>query len=211
MSAFALSAVLALVFGAVDEDLGGRWLVRADVQMVSVSRQQALALVPQLLDAATTEAAVAKLQEMIASGGAKLVAWPMILAPGGQRAVSETNEEVRYPTEFLGYDAVFGLPISPPGVRPPSDSFRGTVATIFETWNTSPTFELEAAVLGAEPRIHMNVVIQHVRHLGMQLYMDGQFPTGAVRHSVQPEVKVNKVTTSLSLASGRHALIAAFS
>ena len=180
-----------------------RWNVRVDVQMVVLPQDRALALLPDLQsgDDAKVEAAAAKIQEMIARKEATLHGWPTVTTLSGQRAVAETIEEKRYPTEFNPPD---GAAPAPKPDEPRSDS---AMPTAFETRNVGVTLEVEPVVLDDGKRIQVNLVPQRVQLLGFDTY-DGVVTQGGKSVKIeQPLFFTTKITTSLIVQNGQRMLL----
>ena len=188
-------------------------MVRVDVQMVSISPLHALDLVPRLRDPRTIEAAVAKLQSMIAKKEATLLAWPVVWTPGGQMGTAETAEEKRYPTEP---GAPAGIPqgfVMPPrlfSLPPWSNLLRGGVPVAIETRRTGPMIEVEPAVADDGRSIELNAMLQYVRCAGFARFVDGKFPGAIGNHIERAEFVVTRTVSPFLVATGRAVLAGCF-
>lgn len=196
---------------AADEQEPG-WMVRVDVQMVRISPQYALDLVPRLRDQRTREAAVAKLQSMIAKKEATLLAWPVVWTPSGQIGTAATAEENWYPT-WPGTPA--GMPqsmvdyVPPPRIfslQPFFSPFRGGVPSAFETRLTGPMIEVEPTVAGDGQSIEVNAKLQYVRFARMARFVDGKFPGGIENHTERAEFVVAHTVSQFSVPKNQSVL-----
>ncbi len=182
--------------------------------MVSLEEAQALDLIPDLQsdDPAKADAACARVQAMIKSKQATLLAWPMVKLADGDRSTSETISEKRYPTEFeppqeqAAGPAATTPPMLPP--RTPADTPlpENIVGTTFETRNVGPTLEVEARVRDEGKRVYLNLVSQRVELIEME-----KFENIVTQHKVvqatQPLFADSKSTITLTVQSGQRQLI----
>jgi hypothetical protein len=142
-----------------------------------------------LLDGPANERApYDRLEELAKIGKAKLLGLIAVTEKSGQRAIIESIDEMRYATEFKAAE------------RPGEISFP----TAWETRNTGDTLEIEP-VLGPDGQtIDINLVPQTVRFNGFE---DWQ-PEAAAAAVGQPNFQTEKVTTSMTLQSGRPVFLA---
>ena len=126
------------------------WSAHVDVQMVAIDPQQAITLLPELQRAETADAAIKKVQAMIATDRAELLGWPHATAATGHRATSEGGEGLRYP-DYEQWR--FGFSVSnqiPPAITARmlpyhrSQHWGPQTATDFETRLLGPALEFEA-------------------------------------------------------------------
>jgi hypothetical protein len=182
-----------------------KWTVTVDVQMVDVPQKQALQLLPALRsgDATKVEGALAQIQQLISTGAATLVGWPMVTMLDGERGVVETIVEERYPTEF-------GPPQSPEKrfQKDEKPVEFDLAPTAFETRNTGTTLEVESMVLGGGKNILINVVPQRVLLANMKNFHTGKAKDGGVVNIDQPIFHTVKLTSEQIVQNGRPALIA---
>src|SRR3954471_20530803 len=76
------------------------WTVRVEVQMVAVPMADALHLVPRLRRPETFAAAEARVQALLAGGGAELLGWPVVQMVSGEKGVAESVEELKVAEEY---------------------------------------------------------------------------------------------------------------
>ncbi len=142
-----------------------------------------------LLDGPANERApYDRLEALAKAGKAKLVGLIGVNTKSGQRALVESVDEVRYPTQFS------------------AAARTGEIAfpTAFETRNTGDTLEIEP-VLGPDGKtIDVNLVPQSVSFEG---FRDWQ-PEAKAAPSGQAQFRTEKVTTSMTVQSGRPAFLA---
>jgi hypothetical protein len=183
-----------------------KWTVRVDVQMISMEQERALALLPDLEsgDEKKLDAGWAKLQAMIASKEATLVAWPMVALMDGGRSVAETIVEKKYPTEF-------DPPLEPQnaGAPPVSDKpiVESAVPLAFEVRNTGVTIEIQASVLDDGKRINLDIVPQRVELLQMETSESVKSRNNVIVQVRQPLFATIKTNVSLTMRNGAHELI----
>jgi hypothetical protein len=187
--------------------------VRIEVQMVSMSLENGLPLLPNLLDAGNIDGAFSQIQKMIAAGEATLVGWPQVVTKAGQRAVTEDIQEVRYATEFDSHRPA----VAPTGTaeKPAAEAAAPTrggapVPTAFETRNTGATLEVEPVIGPDGKTIDLNIVPQHVRLIDFLAVASGRDANGHDWKIEQPRFFTAKTTTSVTVASGQRVLLAEF-
>jgi hypothetical protein len=187
-------------------------VVRVEVQMVSMPLEKGLPLLPNLRDTGSIEGAFSQIQKMIAAGEATLVGWPEVVTKSGQRAATEDIQEVRYATEFdpqptptpsNGAEKTAPKPAEPPHGGAP-------VPTAFETRNTGATLEVEPVIGPDGKTIDVNLAPSYVRLLEMAVVAKGRDANGHDWKIEQPRFYAAKTTTSLTLLSGQHVLLAEF-
>lgn len=120
--------------------------------------------------------------ELAKAGKARLAILENLTTKSGQRAVIESIDEVRYPTEFAS-------PMTAKGQAAP---------TAWETRNVGDTFELEPVILPDGRTCDINLVPQHVNLLE---FRDEPKVAGALPSS-QPIFTTQKITTSIQATSG---------
>ena len=211
----ALFSIGMICGGAYSQEVAdAKWNVQVEMQIVALPEDLAVPLVPDFLDEKKIEAAYAKLQMLIASGKAKLVGWPILTTMSGQRAVIESIEEMRFPSEFKQPGVEVAKP--PAGKeaekaepKPAASTFDATPAA-FETRNAGVTLEIEPVVSADGHSISVNLVPQHVR---LHTYKKStlELPRDGTKLVVeQPEFHTSKVTTSLTLQNGERKFLGAY-
>lgn len=90
--------------------------VRVEVLMVAMPQAKLLPLLPDLRDPKKIDAAVAHLLDAVQRKEAILTGYPVVSTLDGQRSVSETIAEKRYPTSFERAQdpPPGGAPVPPP-------------------------------------------------------------------------------------------------
>ena len=182
--------------------MAAKWVVELDVQMVGLSQDRALQLLPRLISGKPdqVEGACKQIDEMIARKDATLLAWPRLVCLDGHRSVVETLVEQRYP---IGFElAVTGARES----KAVND--RAAQPTSFETRNVGTTLEAEPIVLEDGKTILVSLVPQRValrkfeNFAGLSINKDGK--TAVID---QPIFTTSKITTSVKVANGRRLLL----
>ncbi len=164
-----LLITLALLCAGCRAEAEPRWIVKAEVQMVALPVPHAVALLPQLRDAATFPATEARLQEMLAGGEAELLGWPRAEGFGRQSphpgdklpAIAEAaaSEEVRYPSEFEPPQVPGGNQSLPPGwvILTSSPPQAIHAPTALDTRATGPLLQLRGAI-DPQQSLHLTVI-----------------------------------------------------
>lgn len=187
--------------------------VVVDVQMVTLPRKLAVALAADLMDAEKADQAFAKMQELLGSGTAQLVGWPMVITRSGQRAQIENVLEIRYATEFdVGGVAIHLTDSEGQITKKPAD-IQGVeinpTPTSFETRNTGVTLEVEPILSKDGKTIDLNLVPQHVRFRGMRKNTV-EHPKHGKTVIEQPDFDTMKTQTSLKVRNGQRLLLGTF-
>lgn len=209
--ALLIAGLLTVVFSFGAAAVEPVWTVKVEVQMVAVTPLDALELVPELRGERSIEAAVQKLQGMIANEEAELLGWPIAVARSGTRSVAETAEEVRYPTEFDPPVLPQNFSIAPS----PLDwlwlrgglGWTAITPTAFETRNSGQTLEVEPLVEASGARVALSITAQCVRLVKFHEFRGEKALNGIEGVMVQPEFSCYKLTGSLTARSGRWMLL----
>ncbi|MBC7820678.1 MAG: hypothetical protein IAG10_27655 [Planctomycetaceae bacterium] len=194
-----LLALIALLGGVRAEDAvaKARWNITAEFQMVTLPQKAALPLIAELSDDAKIEAAWVSIQQMIARGEVALVAVVVLKGVAGKKLMSESIQEVRYPTEFEPPQLPQDVPKEKAAEVLKNWPVVGITPTAFETRNTGAMLELEATVSDDGAWISAQVVPQHVRLLRFAKYDAGVLPSGERLSVEQPQFSVLKNTLSV--------------
>lgn len=190
---------------AVTPSKDARWNVAVDVQMVALPEELTLVFIAdfQSGDEAKVEAAVGQLQDLLKKKQAILMGWPWAIGVDGDRIVSETIVEQRYPTEWDPAILVPDPPATPPAAKPESS----VSPTGFETRNLGITLEVEPTVLSDGREIVLSLVAQRVSLDEFERFNLGRSKDGQTVHTEQPQFANSKITTTLKVRSGQHVLI----
>ena len=185
-----------------------------DIQMISLPTEDALPLIEALRDEARIKEAVATLQVMLAKKKATLVGWPMVITKSGTRAVSESIDEIRYPTEFsFEGPEVAALkpeekPAAPDAAAPAKKEDTVVAPYAFQTRNVGVTFEVEPVFDPQTKRFEIQLAPQHVSFTGFEKHV---VETDGRKTIVeQPHFYTNKITTGLSVHDGDYVFLGAF-
>ena len=185
--------------GAAD---GTRWIVRVEVLFVALASEKALSLLPDLRDPGKVDAAYAQLMAAIQRKEARLIGYPMIWSPSGQKSTAETIFEKIFPT---GFDPSPAAP--PPGsYGPPPVERTEAVPAVFDKRNAGVTLEVESVVDEGGEWIEINIQPQHVEFDGMDSY-EVQHGTGAINKVEQPRFFTNKDSFSVTVRNGQRLLV----
>jgi hypothetical protein len=143
-----------------------------------------------------------RLRTMVAAGKAQLIRMTVIRTKTGQRTVSESIVEMRFPTEFdppsppqAFVDPNLGKPPERP-VFTVNIPFDAVTPTAFETRNVGDTLEVEPVLSSDGLTVDLNLVPQNVRYAG-ERFMNG--------HPLvkQPTFETSKITTSVEVQNGQ--------
>ncbi len=141
-----------------------------------------------------------RLREMLASGKARLERLTVLRTKSGQRAVSESFNELRSGSEFRPPETpgMHGADYKPAPEKPMPENLvkNGGIPIAFETRNVGDTLEVEP-VLGPDGiTIDLNLVPQSVRYVGERVE--------GTQHPVKtPIYEVSKITTSVTVRDGQ--------
>ena len=172
---------------AGEHDEKAPWTVRVDVQMVSVSQEQGLALLPQLRDPRTIGAAFARLQKIIAAEPAALLAWPHLHTRNGEASWARNDEG-----------------------EPFQERDMHGIAESFAIRPLGPQLEAEPIVQPGGTSIELNIVARFVRRLGTQIFPNGQSRIGFKYATEQSTFSTSSVRTILRIANGGRFLLGSF-
>lgn len=143
----------------------------------------------------------ARLREMLAGSSARLERLIVVRTKSGQRAVTESFDELRSGSEFRPPETpgMHGAADKPtPNERPMPENLvkNGGIPIAFETRNVGDTLEVEP-VLGPDGiAIDLNLTPQSVRYVGERV--EGS------QHPVKtPIYEVSKITTSITVRDGQ--------
>jgi len=172
--------------------------VKIELLIADVPQLAALDLLPDLHDPGKIEGATTRILDAIRKGKARLVGCPVVESADGERAVSETVSEVRYPTRFSplphpGQGCADG-PKPPPGPGPSDTAFPSA----FETRNVGTTIEVTPVVIANGNWIHINMVPQRVIQTGTEWFAHGVH---------QPQFFTSKLTISPVVWNGQKTLV----
>ena len=188
--------------------------VRIDVLMVAMPEDKFIALLPDLLDKDKIEKVIPDLLDAVKRKEMILEGYPIIVTKSGQRALSETVKEVRYPSEPANFAVPDVKPTAQSGL-PPGTIGDPSTPTEYETRNTGASFEVEPVASPDGQYIDLNLAPQQVQLLGFlntpqTAKNEGQPPKddsklGTVTKS--PLFYTMKDTTSVTLRNGQHMLL----
>jgi hypothetical protein len=172
-------------------------------------QEKALALLPELRSADKIEAAVAQILAAIDRKEAILTGYPIIYILDGERGVTETIEEKRYPTEFEPPQSQRNSEQpSPSAPNPvPTTTIDPALPTAFETRNLGVTLEVEPRVLEGGRSIRLSVLPQWVALLKFESYDSVKDKHGRVMRIDQPQFFTTKSNAQLVVQNGQRILL----
>jgi hypothetical protein len=162
--------------------------VRAELLIVRMPEQRAIALRERFRDPKQTKIAHDEVLRMIDKKEADLVDWPILTTKTGNRAVSENLRECRFPG---------GPALVLPPLRMPIQ---------FENRNAGATLEIEPVTSPESQQVDLQISYEHGTLLGLaqdQVAADEKYaaPSG------QPTFERLKTSTNLTLNSGEPHLL----
>jgi len=183
------------------------WVVTAECQMVTLPQKAALPLVAAFSDDDQSDAAYDKVQKLIESGEATLLADLTLKGGNGQTLISETVEELRYAKEFQ--------PPSLPDKMPSEKALETLKAwpavaitpTAFETRKVGQMLTLKISVSEDGKWLDGTAAPEHVRLLRWDKFDAGKLANGDSLTVQQPLFHSMKNTLSLRLKNGQKTLL----
>jgi hypothetical protein len=185
------------------------WKVRVEVLMIAMPQAMFLKHLPDLHDPSKIDDAVDQLLGATQRKEAIITGYPTVSLLDGDRSVTETILEKRYPTEFElppPNSPKGGTSAPPPGPDSLLISSNG-IPTSFETRNTGVTLEVEAKVESGGESIMLNLVPQRVDLLSFDVYESVKTVSGKITKVDQPQFLVSKTTTRVVVKNGQRTLI----
>ncbi|HEV7401742.1 MAG TPA: hypothetical protein VGO11_02405 [Chthoniobacteraceae bacterium] len=184
------------------------WTVRVELQMVALPMAEALQLVPRLRRPETFPAAEARVQALLAGGQAELLGWPIVQAVSGQKAVSESIEELRVGVEYGPPELphIFLRPPDPPTLfsifYPKHTPPLGVVS-----WNFGPLLEVEATVDAKTGIIDLSIAPCLKRVEALEPCIGARHQATSDRAQAMPRSSTVKKQTNLSLLNDGRVLL----
>jgi hypothetical protein len=186
------------------------WNVRAELRMIAVPQRYAFRLTSELRRAETFATGEARVNALIASGGAEILGWPTLQCPNGYASTSESVEHVLYPTEFelLGIPGDFAFPTQDL-ILMSLRHRRFDVPTGFETRDCGPVLRIDPVV---EPsgRIRLTVDARFTQLDSMEPGIGTRSDRLGDHLIYQPRFREFHVHTSLTVANGGGLLLDTF-
>ena len=173
--------------------------------MVVLPQKQALTLLPDLMNAKRIEGAFAKIQQLIGSEKAQLVANLVGKLRDREKGLIETLEEVRYPVEFDPPNVPQNVPENVEALK--SWPHVGVTPTAYEPRKVGAIMDLDASVNAAETLLEIKCSGEHVRFLRWEKVDCGKLADGQRLFIEQPAFHSMKSTGSFYLANGERLLI----
>jgi hypothetical protein len=155
-----------------------------------------------LHDLASDELRFARITDLVASGKARIERLVVLRTKSGQRAVVESINDLRTPTEYRPPEPPQTGPSATPNVPPPktpappeNSAENGGYPIAFETRNVGDTLEVEPIIGPDGVTIEINLVPQTVRYVG-------DHENGGPHPVKTPIFEVSKITTSVAVRDG---------
>lgn len=150
---------------------------------------------------------------LVASGKATVVETMLCTARSGQKATSESIEELIYPTEYEPAELASCPTTTDNGeaVKTPSkirDSATGPTPTAFDTRNVGATLEIEPTLSSDDKYIDLRFIPEIVYHVGNEVWAEwkGEHGNSPIQ---MPTFYAIRLNTSVTLANGKYMMTAA--
>lgn len=184
-------------------------IVRVQVEFIEVPHETMTELLQAPRTSANDTPLRAKLQDLVKEGKAKIIETQMATARSGQKATTESINELIYPVE---YDQRQIQHIAPenekPQSEPPVEAMPTPVA--FETRSIGSTLEIEPTIGEDQKIIDLRLLPTLVYHTGNEIWHEET--KGKDTHRIQmPNFYKIQVDTSMTLITGQPFLMAAVS
>lgn len=176
--------------------------IRATLEMVAITPETAVRLLPRLNDAGQLAAALLEVDALVKSGAAEMVQRLGVVGQPGVRVQVEGHDEFRYPTEFE--------PLELPGTFESIDvkpNLGGPFTPhSFETRNLGGTLEFEPTTTDGD-LLKLNVLARLTMFDRWAEYRGAADAAGVTGRIMQPQVFNYRAECSFHLRSGGRVLL----
>jgi hypothetical protein len=182
--------------------------IRVQVEFIDLSHEQ----LTELMFGSKVPPGDGELRKQVAQlvkdGKASIVETMMCIARSGQKATSESIEEIIYPTEYEPPELPGKNKDKDKGEGNGSEFAIGPTPTAFETRNLGPTLEIEPTLGEDDKYIDLRFVPEIVYHTGNKVWAEwkGEHGNSPVQMPIMYTMRVN---TSVTLAPSQYMLVAA--
>lgn len=190
--------------------------IRVQVEFIDVSHEQFTDLMFGAKPPANDGELRKQLAQLIKDGKATITETLLCTARSGQKATSESIEELSYPTEYepatlpetIHVKGADGTDKTEQGNRP--DPSTGPLPTAFDTRNVGSTLEIEPILRDDLKTISLRFVPEIVYHVGNEVWAEwkGEHGNSPVQ---MPTFYAIRTNTNVTLAAGHYMLTAALS
>jgi hypothetical protein len=191
---------------AIDADALPKRTLALEVLRFHVPKNVAFAARARLLDDSHREQVIEELLTHTAQDRAQLKDWQTIQTVGNESVDSNCITEVTYPTEFSNRGAPPDVPVTPAKIfkwpRPPMDP-----PPTFETRNAGNRCEAHATLAEDGQTFDLQCNFESIDHIGFYRWPSGPDAAGKVSYAFLPHFNSRKLTSNITLASGKPVLL----
>jgi Flp pilus assembly secretin CpaC len=187
--------------------------IRVQVEYIDVSQEQLTELLNGEKPAANDVELRKQVGQLVDSGKATIMETMLCIARSGQRAKTESIEEVIYPTEYEpaqlpNTNASDEKDDAVETQQARSDSAIGPTPTSFETRNVGSYIEIEPTLSPEKKSINLTLTPEIVYHVGNKVWAEwkGEHGNSPIQ---MPTFYVLRINTSVTLADGKPLLLGA--
>ena len=189
--------------------------IRVQVEFIDVSHEQLTELMFGEKPPANDVELRKQAGQLVKDGKATIMETMLCIARSGQKATTESIEEVIYPTEYE--PAQIPKVIEPKEKQeqdkaetPMKDYATGPTPTAFEPRNVGPTLEIEPTLSEDNKFIDLRFAPEIVYHVGNRVWAEwkGEHGNSPIQ---MPTFYVIRLNTAVTLADGKAMLVAALS
>lgn len=185
-------------------------MIRVQVEFIEVSHPQYTELMATPRKTTNDTDLRARLTALAKEGKATVVETLMATGKSGQKATSESIEEIIYATEYEPPELPRSFTGPRPKSEPNSDVASGPIPSAWDTRNTGGTLEIEPNIDEDTHFIDIRLVPEIVYHVGNRVWMEWQDAHGKANIEM-PDFYTVRMNTSLTVVDGQPFLAAALS
>jgi hypothetical protein len=184
-------------------------MVRVQVEFIEVPHETMTELLAEPRKTANDTPLRAKLQELVKEGKAKMIETQMVTARSGQKAMTESVQEMIYPCE---YDRSQVQHVAPENEQPqpPPPVASAPTPVAWETRNLGSTLEIEPTIGENDKIIDLRLLPTLVYHSGNRVWHEETKDKDTYKIQMPDFYKI-QFDTSTTLITGQPFLISAVS
>lgn len=188
--------------------------VRVEVQIIDVPVELAIPLAGEFLQKDKAEAAFEKLQQLMGTRTASLIAWPFVTTHEGDRAVFESITELRYCNGYKAPVVSFTQPEGSDAAKAAESKWDMTVFDMlpreFQTRNIGTYLEVESVLSADGKMIDLQLTAQRTLLLRFNKIFLAKPDTGGKIVVEQPEIRAHRTESALTVRNGGRVLLGIF-
>jgi hypothetical protein len=183
------------------------WKIHLEFHAVTLPEKQAYALLPDLRDEAKMPDAWAKLEALIASGGARIAANQNANAVNNEEVTLSTGEEIRYPADFNPAKFVEKREAAPKKPNKAKNSGVAVPVDHFEARRVGITLVSHLRVSDDGKRLIVSSKAEHCWLLSWDEFEVGRFANNEKILIKQPRFTSAKIENTFGIFSGERVLL----